>query len=134
MQIRQILALLQYERHIMHSRSSVAHTAFTSQRLTSSPHTLPRPDGVVKHRPVQLADTRELAFSNAPKQIIRMKCLVLKLGVSRSCVYDWLNPRSPRFMHSFPRPFRLSESSRGAVGWSQSSIDDWIASRSAEAQ
>lgn len=61
-----------------------------------------------------------------------MKHLVIKLGVSRSCVYDWLNPRSPRFMPSFPRPFKLSESSRGAVGWSEAAVDAWLALRSAQ--
>jgi prophage regulatory protein len=118
----------------MHSCSTAAHAALPSKLIVSSPDTSPRPDGAVKHPPKQLADTRQLAFCNVPKRIIRMKNLVIKLGVSRSCVYDWLNPQSPRFMNSFPRPFRLSESSRGAVGWSESVIDAWIASRGAEAQ
>lgn len=62
-----------------------------------------------------------------------MKHLVVKLGVSRSAIYDWLNKRSPRFNAAFPRPFKLNNKvSSGAVGWHERAVEAWVASRSGE--
>ncbi|WP_423360311.1 helix-turn-helix transcriptional regulator [Pseudomonas citronellolis] len=53
------------------------------------------------------------------------------LSISRSCIYDWLNPRSPRYDASFPKQIRLSgKANGGAVGWSVASIHKWLESRS----
>ncbi|MFV0265377.1 MAG: AlpA family phage regulatory protein, partial [Kluyvera sp.] len=29
-------------------------------------------------------------------KILRMRALTAKLGIARSTIYDWLNPKSPR--------------------------------------
>lgn len=63
-------------------------------------------------------------------QIIRLKQLIKILSISRSCVYDWLNPRSPRYDPTFPKQVRLSgRSNGGAVGWRLVSVMAWIDSR-----
>ena len=48
------------------------------------------------------------------------------IGVSRSTVYDWINPKSPRFDNSFPKPVRLGINS---IAWVDSELEDWLAKR-----
>lgn len=63
-------------------------------------------------------------------QIIRLSQLTQMLSISRSCVYDWLNPRSPRYDPSFPKQVRLTgRNSGGAVGWRLDSVMAWLDSR-----
>ncbi|MEZ1439773.1 AlpA family phage regulatory protein [Pseudomonas shirazica] len=63
-------------------------------------------------------------------QIIRLSQLTKMLSISRSCVYDWMNPKSPRHDPSFPKQIHLTgRTSGGAVGWRLESIIAWIESR-----
>nr|WP_253865460.1 AlpA family phage regulatory protein [Aeromonas sobria] len=55
-----------------------------------------------------------------------MKELSSLLGLSRSTIYDRINPKSRRFDPSFPRPIRLGLAS---VGWSLHDVMAWIAAR-----
>ena len=41
-------------------------------------------------------------------------------------VYDWINPKSPRFDNSFPKPVRLGINS---IAWVDSELEDWLAKR-----
>lgn len=67
--------------------------------------------------------------TSAP-QIIRLSQLTQMLSISRSCVYDWLNPKSPRHDPSFPKQVRLSgRKSGGAVGWRLESVIAWLNNR-----
>lgn len=67
--------------------------------------------------------------------ILRLKQVIAKTGLSRSTIFDKLNPRSARHDPSFPRQIRLSVvASRGAVGWVESEIDIWLAIRVAESR
>ncbi len=59
-------------------------------------------------------------------RIVRMKELSSLLGLSRSTIYDRINPKSRRFDPSFPRPIRLGLAS---VGWSLNEVMAWIAAR-----
>ena len=61
-------------------------------------------------------------------RVIRMKRLSELLSVSRSTLYDWLNPGSPRHDPAFPRPIRLSVRG-GAVGWLLEDVLRWISTR-----
>ncbi|WP_239068387.1 helix-turn-helix transcriptional regulator [Aquipseudomonas alcaligenes] len=65
---------------------------------------------------------------------MRLKALLTCLGVGRSTVYDRMNPKSPRYDASFPRPIRLSSGGggRGAVGWLESDVSLWLAARVSE--
>ncbi|WP_371918741.1 helix-turn-helix transcriptional regulator [Pseudomonas sp. 43NM1] len=61
-------------------------------------------------------------------RVIRMKRLSEMLSVSRSTLYDWLNPSSPRYDSEFPRPVRLS--AKGvAVGWFLDDVIRWLSNR-----
>lgn len=61
-------------------------------------------------------------------KVIRMKGLSELLSVSRSTLYDWLNPSSPRHDAAFPKPIRLSAKG-GAVGWRFDDVVRWLDTR-----
>lgn len=68
-------------------------------------------------------------MSNTAKalyRVLRIKRLKEKTGLSGSSLYNKLNPRSKYFDETFPKPIRLGTSS---VGWIESEVDSWIASR-----
>jgi prophage regulatory protein len=58
--------------------------------------------------------------------ILRQAKLLARIGLSRACVYDKLNPNSIRYDATFPKQIKLGP---GAVGWIESEIDEWIRSR-----
>ncbi|EMD9442900.1 helix-turn-helix transcriptional regulator [Burkholderia stagnalis] len=59
-------------------------------------------------------------------KVLRIKRLTEKTGFSRSSTYNKTNPASKYFDPSFPKPIRLGARS---VGWLESEVDAWIASR-----
>lgn len=59
--------------------------------------------------------------------ILRRRNLEARLKLSRSTIYDKINPDSPRYDSSFPRPVRLGNGS--AVGWVESEVEDWLRSK-----
>lgn len=59
-------------------------------------------------------------------RVLRRKQVEQRINIARATLYDWLNPRSPRYDASFPKPIRLGS---GSVGWLESEIDAWIESR-----
>ncbi|HAT2606108.1 AlpA family phage regulatory protein [Enterobacter chengduensis] len=61
-------------------------------------------------------------------KILRMRALTAKLGISRSTIYDWLDPTSPRYDATFPKQRRLGQQS---VGWIETDVDQWILQRDA---
>ncbi|WP_434716940.1 AlpA family transcriptional regulator [Paraburkholderia sp. A2RO-4L] len=60
--------------------------------------------------------------------VLRIKKVTVKTGISRSSIYYKINPASKYFDASFPKPIRLGA---GSVGWLESDIDVWLASRPA---
>jgi prophage regulatory protein len=56
-------------------------------------------------------------------KIIRRRHLEARLGLSRSTIYDKINPKSPRYDASFPKPIRLGGA---AVGWLAHEVDAWL--------
>jgi prophage regulatory protein len=67
-------------------------------------------------------------LNNESCRILRMREVQLKIGVARSTLYDWSDPRSPRFDKTFPKPIKLGGNS---VGWINGEIEDWICRRAA---
>ncbi|WP_426245089.1 helix-turn-helix transcriptional regulator [Pseudomonas sp. TWR3-1-1] len=62
--------------------------------------------------------------------VLRIGRVTERLGISRSTIYDWMNPASPRYDKDFPLPLRLSVcADRGAIGWIESDICAFIDSR-----
>lgn len=58
-----------------------------------------------------------------PVSILRRRTLEARVGLSRSTIYDKLNPNSPRFDPTFPKPIRLGGF---AVGWLAHEVDEWL--------
>jgi len=56
-------------------------------------------------------------------KILRLKQVSALIGLSRSTIYDRMNPLSPRYDEKFPRPIKIGKS---AVGWLESSLNEWI--------
>ncbi|GJA33839.1 helix-turn-helix transcriptional regulator [Aeromonas caviae] len=56
-------------------------------------------------------------------RIIRLKELSHLIALSRSTIYDRMNPKSKRYDPSFPKPLKLGES---AIGWQLGDIMSWI--------
>lgn len=62
-------------------------------------------------------------------QILRFDGATAKLNASRSAIYDWLNPKSPRHDPTFPRPVRIGAR---AVGFLEHELDAWLADRASQ--
>lgn len=63
---------------------------------------------------------------NISGSVLRRRQLETRLGLSRSTIYDKLNPKSPRHDPDFPKPIRLGNA---AVGWLSDEVDEWLAGR-----
>ena len=59
-------------------------------------------------------------------RILRLPAVIHKTGISRATIYDWLNPKSPRYDPTFPKKRKLGTQS---VGWLESEIDEWLLHR-----
>lgn len=57
------------------------------------------------------------------KRILRVKQLSSTIGLAKSTIYDYLNPKSPRHDPSFPKPIKLGSAS---VGWIEMEVEQWI--------
>jgi len=60
-------------------------------------------------------------------KVLRIKDLIAKIGMARSTIYDWLDPKSPRHDTTFPKPFKIGRSS---IGWFEHDVDQWLILRS----
>ncbi|MGL4588413.1 MAG: helix-turn-helix transcriptional regulator [Acinetobacter ursingii] len=54
--------------------------------------------------------------------LIPVAKLTLMIHVSRSSLYDWINPKSSRYDPTFPTPIKVGRATR----WLLSEIKDWI--------
>jgi prophage regulatory protein len=59
-------------------------------------------------------------------QILRMAEVTRRVGLSKSTIYDRINPKSTRYDKTFPKPIKIGLS---AVGWLDEHINVWIESR-----
>lgn len=59
-------------------------------------------------------------------RIIRLNTLRDKIGFSRAKIYEMINPQSPRYDPTFPKPIKLSVN---MIGWLESQVDCWIESK-----
>lgn len=67
--------------------------------------------------------------SKSTLRVLRLRQLRECIGLSRSTIYDRLNPISPRYDSTFPKPFKLGGT---AVGWIEEDVYRWIDSRVVE--
>lgn len=60
-------------------------------------------------------------------RVLRIKEVIHLVGLSRSAIYDRINPKSPRYDESFPKPLKLGMNSRNiAVGWLERDLTQWM--------
>ncbi|UOO89780.1 AlpA family phage regulatory protein [Vitreoscilla massiliensis] len=59
-------------------------------------------------------------------RILRIKEVATKLAIGKSTIYDWINPKSPRYDPSFPKPIKLGGNS---IGWFSTMIDEWLTNK-----
>nr|VFK54174.1 MAG: transcriptional regulator, AlpA family [Candidatus Kentron sp. TUN] len=57
--------------------------------------------------------------------ILRKNELTNKIKISRSHIENRLNPKSPYYDPTFPRPIKLGNGAR-SVGFLESDVDRWI--------
>lgn len=67
-----------------------------------------------------------LTNAGNPSRILRMRHVTAQLAISRSTVNDWLDPKSPRYDCTFPKPIRLG---RASIGWLSTDIAAFIEQR-----
>lgn len=65
-------------------------------------------------------------ISSAELRVLRIQQVAEKLSIGKSTIYDWLNPKSPRYDETFPKPFKLGGK---AIGWLSSEVDAWLLNR-----
>ncbi len=66
-----------------------------------------------------------MTYSNPSAiSILRRRDLEARLRISRSTIYDKINPKSPRYDANFPTPIQLGGC---AVGWLAYEVDEWLA-------
>ncbi|MHB9805101.1 helix-turn-helix transcriptional regulator [Pantoea ananatis] len=70
-------------------------------------------------------------MSSSTVKILRMRAVAAKLGIARSTIYDWLNPKSNRYDATFPKQRRLGKQS---VGWLEAELDKWLLQREIQSQ
>lgn len=68
--------------------------------------------------------TVESQSAPQPLSILRRRDLETVLRLSRSTIYDKINPRSPRYDATFPKPIRLGGGA--AIGWLSHEVDAWV--------
>jgi prophage regulatory protein len=71
-------------------------------------------------------DIKQLVGVMSPLNVIRLPKLKVKLDISKSSVYSWLDPKSPNYDPTFPKPIRLGAK---AVAWVELEIDEWLEMR-----
>ncbi len=66
---------------------------------------------------------------NNELRILRITEVAKKLSIGKSTIYDWLNPKSPRYDPNFPKPIKLSAKT---IGWLSTMVDEWIENKQRE--
>lgn len=64
--------------------------------------------------------------NQAPIQILRLEQVCSIISLSRSAVYDRLDPKSPRHDRAFPKQIQLGSRS---VGFLESEVQAWLQAR-----
>jgi len=67
-------------------------------------------------------------LKNESIKILRLPEAMDTCGLSRSSIYEKLNPKSRRYDPTFPTPIKIGVS---AVGWLQHELNEWLISKKA---
>jgi prophage regulatory protein len=73
-----------------------------------------------------------MSTQSAPAhRLLRRKQVEQAIGLSRSTIYARLDPKSPHYDPTFPKPITLGSMS---VAWIEAEIQSWIALRIADSR
>lgn len=70
----------------------------------------------------------QAATPTATRRALRALPTADKIGRSRSGMYELMNPQSPYYDPTFPKPIRLGHR---AVGWLEHEVDLWLMAKAA---
>lgn len=59
-------------------------------------------------------------------RILRRPQVEQKIGLSRSAIYERLDPESRYYDAEFPKPITLGNGKNPPVGWIEAEIDAWL--------
>ena len=74
-----------------------------------------------------------MAEYSFPVTLLRMSQLSARLSISKSSIYDRLNPRSQRYDPSFPKPIKLGHATAFLASEVETFIEAKIANRGSAA-
>ena len=75
-----------------------------------------------------LEAANDARFTDSPL-VYRLPAVLKLLGISKSTLYDWLNPRSEFHIPSLPRPFKLADHAHSPSYWAGPQLRAWIEAR-----
>lgn len=87
--------------------------------------------GAISAVKAQTKYVQQLREAHSAIKLIRLQQLLAMLAVSRSWLYDKLNPQSPRFDPSFPRPIKLGKST---VAFDLAAVEAWVQQCASQSQ
>jgi prophage regulatory protein len=61
--------------------------------------------------------------------VYRLPAILKLLAISKSTLYDWLNPQSEFYIPSLPRPFKLADHAHSPSFWSGPELRAWVEAR-----
>ena len=62
-------------------------------------------------------------------KIIRRPEVQKKIGLGHTALFERLNPKSPQYDATFPKPIKLGDSDNSPLGWLESEVEAWITKR-----
>mgnify|MGYP000013351594 FL=1 len=80
----------------------------------------------VTEYPIMNMPIHTVVSSQPSYQMLRLKQVVEQTGLSRSTIYDMMNPNSKRHDPSFPRSVELTQAT---VAWLESEVNTWLESK-----
>lgn len=60
------------------------------------------------------------------KRLIKRPAVESKTTLSRSFLYEKMNPASAKYDPEFPKPIKLGEGKNPPVAWDECAVDAWI--------
>jgi prophage regulatory protein len=118
------------------SDADAASKLQTASEIVSDDSAIPMPNAEVEKPKPKNADDdiispsknqpeRKSEFLKSNHAILRIDEVEERTGLSRSTIYDRLNPKSPRYDPAFPKQVSIGT---GSVGWIKSEIQTWLES------
>ncbi|WP_322041356.1 helix-turn-helix transcriptional regulator [Burkholderia diffusa] len=105
-------------------RSVGAPTPSAVGLIAGAPDTPKQPIGELLEQPLDVRPKPQ-------GKVARLKRVCELTGLGRSSIYNRMDSRSPYYDPTFPRPFSLSTTGNGAIGWNEEEVQAWVASQAA---